>query len=169
VTPAKVRSSAPSDVQACQNIVRGLPEFFTIDVPDKLGKDLALLEFAIVEKRGSGAAEILWAAVLHEHRAHGLGTQLIEQVLDELASNGTKVVLVKTLDAHSGYAPYEATRAFWERCGFVQVDTIDPLPDWQPGNPAAIYVASLAVTRAPVGRAPVGHAPVGRAPVGRQP
>jgi hypothetical protein len=81
VTPAKVRPSAPSDVEACQNIVRGLPEFFTIDVPDKIGKDLALhggwvisnethvLGFAVVDKRGSGAAEILWAAVLHEHRA----------------------------------------------------------------------------------------------------
>jgi hypothetical protein len=33
--------------------------------------------------------------------------------------------------------PYEATRAFWERRGFVQVATIDPLPGWQPGNPAA--------------------------------
>jgi hypothetical protein len=61
---------------------------------------------------------------------------------------------VKTLDANAGYAPYEATRAFWERCGFVQVDTIDPLPDWQPGSPAAIYVAALAVTRAPVDRPP---------------
>jgi hypothetical protein len=44
-------------------------------------------------------------------------------------------------------APYEATRAFWERNGFVHVDTIDPLPGWEPGNPAAIYVAALRPTR----------------------
>jgi len=31
--------------------------------------------------------------------------------------------------------------------GFVQIDTIDPLPGWQPGNPSAIYVAALAETR----------------------
>ncbi len=160
MTPVKIRRSSPGDAQACQDIVRGLPEFFTIDVPGKIGRDLALhggwvisneahvLGFAIVEKRGPGAAEILWAAVLHDRRAHGLGTQLIEQVLDELAADGTKVVLVKTLDANSGYGPYEATRAFWERCGFVQVDTIDPLPEWHPGEPAAIYVAALAITRA---------------------
>ena len=43
--------------------------------------------------------------------------------------------------------PYEATRAFWERNGFVHVDTIDPLPGWEPGNPAAIYVAALRPTR----------------------
>ena len=27
------------------------------------------------------------------------------------------------------------------------VDTIDPLPGWEPGNPAAIYVAALRPTR----------------------
>ena len=53
----------------------------------------------------------------------------------------------KTLDRSSGYRPYEATRAFWERNGFVHVDTIDPLPGWEPGNPAAIYVAALCPTR----------------------
>jgi hypothetical protein len=28
----------------------------------------------------------------------------------------------------------------------VQVDTIDPLPDGQPGNPAAIYAAAIRAT-----------------------
>jgi hypothetical protein len=40
-----------------------------------------------------------------------------------------------------------ATRAFWEHRGFRQVDCIDPLPGWQPGNPAAIYIAAIAPTR----------------------
>jgi len=39
------------------------------------------------------------------------------------------------------------TRVFYERSGFVYVDTIDPLPGWQPGNPAAIYVAAIRPTR----------------------
>jgi len=56
-------------------------------------------------------------------------------------------VEAKTLDSSSGYRPYEATRAFWERNGFIHVDTIDPLPGWEPGNPAAIYVAALRLTR----------------------
>jgi hypothetical protein len=29
----------------------------------------------------------------------------------------------------------------------VHVDTIDPLPGWEHGNPAAIYVAALRPTR----------------------
>ena len=50
-------------------------------------------------------------------------------------------------DCSSGYRPYEATWAFWECSGFIQIDTIDPLPGWQPGNPAAIYVAAVRPTR----------------------
>jgi len=46
--------------------------------------------------------------------------------------DGVRVVLVKTLDASAGHQPYEATRTLWERRRFVQVDTIDPLPGWQP-------------------------------------
>ena len=68
-------------------------------------------------------------------------------MLDCLASSGISVVEAKTLDRSSGYRPYEATRAFWEHNGFVHIDTIDPLPGWQPGNPAAIYVAAMRVTR----------------------
>jgi ribosomal protein S18 acetylase RimI-like enzyme len=103
--------------------------------------------FAIAEPRGARAAEITWAAVKREHQNNGHGRELIEHALDELAHEGVLLVEVKTLDASANYEPYEATRAFWEHRGFVQIDMIDPLPGWQPGNPSAIYVASLAPTR----------------------
>ena len=47
-----------------------------------------------------------------------------------------QIVEAKTLDPSADYAPYDATRAFWIARGFVQFDTIDPLPGWPPGNPA---------------------------------
>jgi hypothetical protein len=46
-------------------------------------------------------------------------------------------------DRDRDYGGTAATRAFWERRGFTQVNTIDPLPGWQPRNPAAIYAAAL--------------------------
>ena len=101
---------------------------------------------AVAARKSSGGAEILWMAVDAGSRGRGLGTQLLQHVLARLATAGVSVVEAKTLDASSGYQPYEATRAFWEGNGFVQVDTIDPLPDWPPGNPAAIYVAALRAT-----------------------
>jgi GNAT superfamily N-acetyltransferase len=103
--------------------------------------------FAIVERRGEHAAEILWTAVAAEQRGGGLGTRLIDQVLDELRADRVQIVEVKTLDASAEYAPYEETRAFWLGRGFVQLDTIDPLPQWPPGNPAAILAVALAATR----------------------
>jgi hypothetical protein len=71
---------------------------------------------------------------------------LIREVLRDLAADGVRLVVVKTLDSSSGYAAYEGTRAFWEQRGFVQIDTIDPLPGWQPGNPSALCVAALRPT-----------------------
>ena len=85
--------------------------------------------------------------MIRPRRGHGLGTVLLDWVLGELAADGVSVVEAKTLDQSAGYQPYEATRAFWEHRGFVQVDVIDPLPGWEPGNPAAIYIAALRPTR----------------------
>lgn len=140
-------------------IVRGLGEYFTADVPGHVERDAAAHEawvvtdsgavagFAIVARKSPGGAEILWIAVEAASRGRGYGTALLRHVLDALAGAGISVVAVKTLDSSAGYQPYEATRAFYERNGFVQIDTIDPLPGWQPGNPAAIYVAAIRATR----------------------
>ena len=103
--------------------------------------------FAVAARKSPGGAEILWIAVDAARRGRGHGTALLGHVLDDLAAAGVSVVEAKTLDRSSGYRPYEATRAFWERNGFIHIDTIDPLPDWQPGNPAAIYAAALRPTR----------------------
>jgi GNAT superfamily N-acetyltransferase len=154
-----VRPATPSDAAACQEIVRGLPEWFTPDVPEKVAADMARHEswvvadgdevvgFAVVDRRSPEAVEVLWAAVAADRRGAGLGTRLLEAVMAEVAAGGVRLVEVKTLDPSAGHEPYEATRGFWEARGFVQVDTIDPLPGWQPGNPSAIYVAALAPTR----------------------
>jgi GNAT superfamily N-acetyltransferase len=153
------RRFAAADAPAIAAIVRGLPEYFTADVPDKATHDAASHEawvvtdsgavagFVIVARKSPGGAEILWIAVEAARRGQGHGTPLLGHVLDHLADTGISVVEVKTLDRSAGYLPYEATRAFYERNGFVHIDTIDPLPDWPPGNPAAIYVAAIRGTR----------------------
>ena len=154
-----VRRWSPADLDACLGVVAGLPDFFTPDVAGQVATDLGqhrgwvianagrVVGFAVVAARGRRGAEILWAAVDGSRRGQGLGTRLLDRVLDDLAADGVRVVLAKTLDGSAGYPPYQATRAFWEGRGFVQVDTIDPLPGWQPGNPSAIYVAALGPTR----------------------
>jgi ribosomal protein S18 acetylase RimI-like enzyme len=154
-----VRPIAPQEIPAAVAIVRGLPDYFTPDVPEKVEHEAAEHEswvvadagavagFAIVDRRSPAAAEILWIAVDRGCRGRGYGTALLGHVLGRLAADGVSVVEAKTLDPSSDYEPYKATRAFWERNGFVHIDSIDPLPGWQPGNPAAIYVAALRPTR----------------------
>lgn len=154
-----VRRLTAGDIPAAVAIVRGLPDYFTDDVPGKVETDAAshagwvladsgeVAGFAVAARRSAAGAEILWMAVDAARRGHGHGTALVNRVLDDLAADGISIVEVKTLDRSAGYPPYVATRAFWERRGFVHVDTIDPLPGWQPGNPAAIYAAALRPTR----------------------
>jgi GNAT superfamily N-acetyltransferase len=154
-----VRELAAGDVSAIVAIVRGLPDYFTPDVAEQVETDSAnhggwivadagqIVGFAVAKRKSAAGAEILWLAVDRLRRGRGTGTLLLSHVLDELAAEGICVVEAKTLDRSSGYEPYRATRAFWERRGFVQIDTIDPLPGWQPGNPAAIYVAAIRPTR----------------------
>jgi len=143
----------------CVEIVASLEDFFTDDVPDKVRSDLRdhggwviedageVVGFVIAERRGARAAEILWAAVAADRRGGGLGTRLIDHALDELGADGVQIVEVKTLDASADYAPYDASRAFWNARGFVQFDMIDPLPGWPPGNPSALLAVALAPTR----------------------
>jgi GNAT superfamily N-acetyltransferase len=154
-----VRRFEAGDASAAAAIIRGLPDYFTVDVPAKAVRDAAAHEawvitdsgavagFAVAARKSPAGAEILWIAVAAARRGRGHGTMLLGHVVDHLATTGISVVAAKTLDQSSGYQPYEATRAFWERNGFVHIDTIDPLPGWPPGNPAAIYVAALRSTR----------------------
>jgi len=154
-----IRRLAYADMPAVTAIVRGLPDHFTSDVPGLIERDAAshdgwvltdsgtVAGFAIAARRPPDGAEILWIAVDPDRRGQRLGTMLLDRVLGELGAAGASVVEAKTLDASADYPPYEATRAFWEHNGFVHIDTIDPLPGWPPGNPAAIYIAALRPTR----------------------
>jgi ribosomal protein S18 acetylase RimI-like enzyme len=156
-----VRAARVEDADACVGVLAALPGYFTPDTHDATGRAIRsgaaawvavddggeVVGFVLVERPHRRAAEITYAAVLLEHHGRGIGRALVDQAVASLAAAGVVLVVVKTLDASADYEPYVATRAFWERRGFVQVDMIDPLPGWQPGNPAAIYVAALEATR----------------------
>src|SRR5207248_7153088 len=118
-----VRPFQAGDAPAATAIVRGLPDYFTEDVPGKVEHDAASHEawvisdsgtvagFAVAARKSPAGAEILWIAVDAARRGRGHGTKLLGHILDYLATNGISVVEAKTLDSSSGYRPYEATRA----------------------------------------------------------
>lgn len=151
----EIRAADASDVDACVAVVASLPDYFTPSTHDEIRRDLptgpawvaedagAVIGFVLAPRRFEAAAEITFAAVVPARRDQGVGTALVEHALAAMASDGVVVVEVKTLDASADYEPYVATRAFWARRGFVQIDCIDPLPGWEPGNPCAIYAQAL--------------------------
>lgn len=152
-------TGGPGDVEACVRVLAALPDYFTPDTHDTLATEMetghtwvaedddgVVCGFLHAARRYPASAEITFAAVLPAWGRRGVGRALVAEALSELRRDGVVVVEVKTLDSSSDYEPYVATRAFWESQGFVQIDMIDPLPGWQPGNPSAIYVAALGVS-----------------------
>jgi ribosomal protein S18 acetylase RimI-like enzyme len=151
----EVRAATAAEADGCVAIAVALPEYFTADTHDEIRQAVTsdrtwvavegcdLVGFVVLQQRFRRAAEITFAAVVPDRRGSGLGTTLVTHALDALAAAGVAIVEVKTLDETAGYEPYVATHAFWAKLGFRQVDRIDPLPGWQPGNPAAILVLAL--------------------------
>ena len=147
-------SSELADAEACASILRSLPDYFDDHALEQAPLDVRrhgawlledagrLVSFLVAERR-SRVAEILWIATHPDAQRRGHGTHLLEHALARLHDEGVVLVEVKTLDASADYEPYEVTRRFYERMGFVHLDTIDPYAAWEPGNPCAIYVAPL--------------------------
>ncbi|MCI3949716.1 MAG: hypothetical protein K0R11_1650, partial [Acidimicrobiales bacterium] len=67
----EVRGATAEDVAGCQAVVRGLPDFFTPDVPDTVAADMArhsswvvaaggeVAGFAVVDRRSPAVVELL--------------------------------------------------------------------------------------------------------------
>jgi ribosomal protein S18 acetylase RimI-like enzyme len=150
-----VRLALPRDAQDCASVLARLPDHFTtnthVEAMDAVRTGPAwvaidgreIVGFVAVGRRYTQSAEITFAAVDLGYQGKGVGSTLVKRALEFLARENVYVVEVKTLDESAGYEPYVATRGFWEKHGFVQIDCIVPLPGWDPGSPCAIYVASL--------------------------
>jgi ribosomal protein S18 acetylase RimI-like enzyme len=144
-------------VNACLEIVRDLPDYFDEDDSEELESELRTRDrvlyfaekaekvagFALIERRGEKVAEIRWLAVGSEFRGQGIGSALVAEVFEMLYSAGVELLEVKTLSAKSDYQPYEATRRFYERAGFLHLESIDPYPGWGSEDSCAIYVKVL--------------------------
>jgi hypothetical protein len=56
-------------------------------------------------------------------------------------NNGYSYLTVKTLDASAEYEPYEQTRAFYKKMGFVPLEVFKTL--WNKENPCLFLVKKL--------------------------
>ena len=140
-----------SERLACLEIAKALPEWFNESGLKAMERDLKsettfiavengrVLGFITVKHLNEKALEILWMAVRRELRGKGIGTEMLRFV-ERLAKANFEVLVVKT-SGDLSYKPYDETRRFYERRGFVRVALIDPYPEW--GEEAIIYVKCI--------------------------
>jgi len=140
------------DITLCLQIARDLPEWFNEAGLRAMERDLGeertfvavegeeILGFVTVKPLNERTLEILWMAVRRELRGNGIGTEMLEFVEGWAKERGFEVLVVKT-SGDLSYEPYNATRRFYERNGFVRIALIDPYPGW--GEPALVYVKCL--------------------------
>ena len=142
-------------IEACCSIAKELREYFTENAIETMRKDMKkhllyvaadlaeVVGFVTVQHKNECCAEILWMAVKKSKWNQGIGSALIEHISNDLKSQGVRLLQVKTLSEDAEYSPYEKTRRFYEKNGFIHLETIEPYPEWEPGNPCAIYIKTL--------------------------
>jgi N-acetylglutamate synthase-like GNAT family acetyltransferase len=147
-----VRVAKKEDVTACLAIAKSLPEWFDAQELQETSKDIATLPtfviadtdvhgFICIKELSKKVIEIKHIATKKEWQNKGLGTALLNYIKKQYPK--AESIEVKTLDESAVYVPYNQTRAFYVKNGFVKTKVIDPYPNWGPGNPCAIYAKKL--------------------------
>ena len=137
---------------ACLEIAKALPEWFNEAGLKAMERDLReeetfiavedgqVLGFVTLKPVSDKALEILWMAVRRELRGRGVGSQVLGFIEGLATEKGFEVLVVKT-SGDLSYRPYDETRRFYEKRGFVRIALIDPYPEW--GEEALIYVKCI--------------------------
>jgi GNAT superfamily N-acetyltransferase len=151
-----IRPLEPRDSTACDAIVASLPDWFGLEKgirecaeavrtqPGLVAEiDGEVSGFLTITRPYPQAPEISWLAVHARDRRRGVGTALIDALIDQLRTDGDRLVLVKTLSDRTDPGPeYAETRAFYFAMGFVPVAELDLDPP-DPENPIQLLALPL--------------------------
>jgi GNAT superfamily N-acetyltransferase len=145
-----VRELQAADASACDVVLATLPDFFGLQSgidacavavrsePGFVAEDGgAIVGFLTVEHPFAGCAEISWMAVHRDRRAAGIGTALVERLVEHERAAGTRLLLVMTSGDADEYIP---TRAFYQARGFLPAKTF---PGWWEGDLPLLLVRPL--------------------------
>ncbi len=149
------RPLGATDADACDAIVRGLPDWFGLESgivdcaaavrsQDGLVAELAdgsVGGFLTWVRHFPETAEITWMAVAASEHRHGLGRALIDALAERLVAEDARLLLVKTLSANGDSEHYDRTRAFYLAMGFLPLQEMPEL--WDAENPALLLVRPL--------------------------
>lgn len=114
--------------------VKGMPFYVAYDVKMPIG-------FIAIKIHNTYAAEVYVMGVLNKYQRSGIGTKLIAAVEEYCSSNNFHFLTVKTLADTVRFEPYERTRSFYYKLGFVPLEVF-PL-HWDKENPCLFMAKGL--------------------------
>jgi len=140
ITETKIKSDI------CETVLRALPSWFgnkeaIIDYTNKVQNmpfytaydDEKVVGFTAVKIHNEYTAEVCVMGVLEDYHRHGIGSQLIRSCEEFCLSSHREFLTVKTLDASADFEPYDRTRTFYKKMGFIPLEVF-PLY-WDKDNP----------------------------------
>jgi ribosomal protein S18 acetylase RimI-like enzyme len=142
------------DAEACDAIVASLPGWFGNEDGIRECRELVrtapglvcevdrrVVGFLTYAARYATTVEITWIAVDADHRNAGIGSAILDELARRLATDGIRLMLVKTLsDREDPGQEYAATRAFYLAREFIPAMELDI---WGPENPAQLLVRPI--------------------------
>ena len=147
-----LRSVTEDDIPALVSLVADLPEWFNKDVPEQVRSDgsrcaglVAEVEETIIGfvlwLREADVCDIKWLAVVRERHRQGIGSLLVNALVQSARAAGARRISVDTLAPTHDYEPYARSRAFYEARGF-QLVGVEP-GGFPEGSDKATYVLQL--------------------------
>lgn len=150
-----VRKLRRDDVDACEAIVRALPDWFGIEDGIAEAREYLetqegfvvedenrLLGFLTCDSEFPESIEITWMAVAPDAHRRGVGRMLVETLVRTARVRGCDLMLVKTLAEAHPSPEYATTREFYRAMGFRRLTVLPEL--WDPANPCLLMVRPLA-------------------------
>ena len=116
----------PEDIERKAIIHRDFPFFAAYDDDTPVG-------FIALKIHNQYTTDIYVIGVLEEYHRQGVGRRLIEAAEQYCVDRGYVYLTVKTLDLSAVYEPYDRTRAFYKKMGFIPLEVFTTL--WDEDNP----------------------------------
>jgi len=140
--------------EICNSILSALPTWFgndesIIDYTNKVkqmpffaayAKD-SVVGFIAIKFHNEYTAEVCVIGILEAYHRQGIGKMLIESCESYCRASQKTFLTVKTLDVSANYEPYDGTRNFYLKMGFLPLEVF-PL-HWDKDNPCLFMVRTL--------------------------
>ncbi len=136
------------------DIMGSLPEWFNPpeSIPEKavIHRDFPFfaafendtcIGFAALKLHNEYTADIYNVGVLKKYHRHGAGHMLIAACERYCAEKNMKFLTVKTLDESAEYEPYNGTRAFYKKEGFIPLEVFTTF--WDEDNPCLFLAKAV--------------------------